>query len=229
MRLAIALRSAGRRLGLNRILMSFVGVRSYEDRFNEALLCGIRPGDIVWDVGANVGLYTRIFAGIVGSAGKVFAFEPSPENHARLAANVAKIPGVILLAFGLGAKEERVPLKQGADSLGATSQVWGAAPSADLRDSVAIRVADTLVREGISEAPHFVKIDVEGFELEVLTGMREILRMPRLRGLGVEVHFGLLAERGMHDAPQQIEALLKRAGFACSWPDNSHLIARRGA
>ena len=57
--------------------------------------------------------------------------------------------------------------------------------------------------------------------------MEEILNSQELRVLGIEVHFGLLAARGMPDAPQQIEALLGKAGFSCSWPDSSHILAIR--
>ena len=39
--------------------------------------------------------------------------------------------------------------------------------------------------------------------------------------------FGLLAARGMAHAPQQIESLLGKAGFSCSWPDSSHILAIR--
>lgn len=75
--------------------------------------------------------------------------------------------------------------------------------------------------------PNAIKIDVEGFEVEVLQGLGPHLAAPTLRVIGVEVHFGILKERGMADAPQRIERLLARNGFRVQWPDSSHLLALR--
>lgn len=225
--LALALRSIGRRCGINALIMSLRGPSSYESGFNDGMLACVRAGDVVWDVGANMGIYTKQFSRLVGPMGKVFAFEPSPENILRLAANVKENENTVLLPCGLGDREDVVSFVQGADALGATSQVWGA-PS-DQGEKIPIRIADHVAASGDAIAPNFVKIDVEGFELEVLRGMNGLLRDPKLRGLGVEIHFGLLASRGMELAPQQIEALLASAGFACSWPDSSHLLAVRSS
>ena len=53
--------------------------RGYEESFRAAMFACIRPGDCVWDVGANIGLYSELFAAAVGPAGKVISFEPSPD------------------------------------------------------------------------------------------------------------------------------------------------------
>lgn len=225
--LALSLRNMGRRLGLNSFLMSFVRANSYEDKFNKVLLACVKKNDVVWDIGANIGHYTKLFADLAGSQGKIFAFEPSPQNYKRLALNLQGVANVVLLPYGLGAKEETVVFMQGEDELGATSQVLDGAPVAGEHEHVEIRCGDLLVGSGTVELPNFIKIDVEGFELEVLTGMREILNTKGLRALGIEVHFGLLTARGMAHAPQQIESLLREAGFSCSWPDNSHILATR--
>ncbi|HXH29519.1 MAG TPA: FkbM family methyltransferase [Bacteriovoracaceae bacterium] len=225
--LALSLRNMGRRYDLNSFLMSFVSSSSYEDKFNKALLSCVKRNDVVWDVGANIGHYTRLFADLTGSQGTVFAFEPSPQNYKRLVLNIKGVENVVLLPYGLGNKEETVAFKQGDDELGATSQVLGVTASTGEHDQVEIRVGDLLVQSGSVKLPNFVKIDVEGFELEVLAGMREILNSHELRALGIEVHFGLLTARGMAHAPQKIESLLREAGFSCSWPDSSHILATR--
>src|SRR5258708_4633510 len=48
----------------------------------------IKPGDVVLDLGANIGYYTLLFARLVGPAGRVYAFEPEPANCALLKKNV---------------------------------------------------------------------------------------------------------------------------------------------
>jgi hypothetical protein len=91
---------------------------------------------------------------------------------------------------------------------------------------VEIGVADNLIDEGL-ELPTVVKIDVEGYECEVLAGLSRHLSDPKVRLIGVEVHFGILRERRLGDGPRQIENLLSRSGFAVRWTDASHLIAAR--
>ena len=73
-----------------------------------------------------------------------------------------------------------------------------------------------------------VKIDVEGYEVEVIEGFGPLLHEPSLRALYVEVHFRLLHERGLDDGPARIEELLGSAGFRTQWLDLSHLAAVRG-
>ncbi len=79
-RTVIALRNAGRALGVNRLLSSLLAPGGYEGQFQNAMFDAVQAGDCVWDVGANVGLYTTNVAERVGLSGKVCAFEPSPEN-----------------------------------------------------------------------------------------------------------------------------------------------------
>ena len=57
--------------------------------------------------------------------------------------------------------------------------------------------------------------------------MTETLRSEALRAVGIEVHFRMLAERGMRDAPKRFERLLADAGFQIGWPDSSHILALR--
>lgn len=225
--MALSVRNMGRRLGLNSFLMLFVSSNSYEDKFNKALLSHVKRNDVVWDVGANLGHYTKLFADLTGPQGEVFAFEPSSQNYERLEANLKDIENVSLLPYGLGDKEETVFFKQGDDELGATSQVLDGVALESGYDQVEIRCGDRLVESDSVGLPNFVKIDVEGFELEVLVGMEEILNSQELKTLGIEVHFGLLAARGMANAPQKIESLLGKAGLSCSWPDSSHILGIR--
>ena len=154
----------------------------------------------------------------------MFAFEPSPINFKRLAAACATLGNVSLMQAGLGKGNSKLRFQQGADELGATSRVVDAgAPGMD----VEIRSGASLIAMKDALPPNAIKIDVEGFEYEVLAGLGEHLESPGLRMLGIEVHFGILKERGMPRAPQQIEEMLCRSGFVVSWPDSSHILAVR--
>jgi FkbM family methyltransferase len=225
---AIRARAIGRRLGLNRLAARMVLRGSYEERFGRALEKAIRPGDCVWDVGANVGLYSRLFASWTTDRGTVYAFEPSPANAARLRAVTAGVANVRVLECALGAERGHGLFAQGEDATGATSKLVGSSfAPAGAAIEVPIRTGFELVQSGEASSPNVIKIDTEGYELDVVRGLGPLVGSRGLRAILIEVHFGLLAARGMPDAPATIEALLTRAGFTVRWIDASHLEAAR--
>jgi FkbM family methyltransferase len=226
----IALRNLGRALGVNALVGRWLAGSRYEDRFQQAMLDAVREADVVWDVGANQGLYTRQFAERVGPRGRVYAFEPSPRNLVVLRAAVAALANVTVVPSALGREPGEVSFRQGDDALGATSRIVAAAePAGGAEALTRVRVAraDALVAEAGVAAPTLVKIDTEGFELDVLEGMPRCLASPALHTLCLEIHFELLRARGLADAPARIERMLEQAGFRCDWPDASHLVATR--
>jgi FkbM family methyltransferase len=222
----LVLRNTGRRLGLNKWIASYLLGDGYETKYDNSFSGALRQGECVWDVGANVGYYTRLFSERVGEGGKVFAFEPSPVNFKRLSTACEALGNVTLLQSGLGKENSKLRFQQGTDDLGATSRVVDA-ESEGL--DVEIRSGASLIGMKDALPPNAIKIDVEGFEYEVLDGLGEHLKNPELRVIGVEVHFGILKERGVPHAPQQIEDMLCRDGFSVSWPDSSHILAVRNA
>jgi len=226
----MTLRRFGRRLGilppLVRAFRRFSGA-SYERRFDDALLGRVAADDTVWDVGANVGYYTERLSLVAGRSGRVVAFEPSPRNvatlHARFdgktRANVEVVPAALSDSAGKVDFFENPAGDTTTDSLMARG-------AGALRCQVESRCGDEF---RLSHAPQVVKIDVEGFEVEVLRGMSQTLRQPTLRAVFVEIHFGILADRGLSGAPADIVRDLRVAGFDVSWIDPSHLMGLRRA
>ncbi len=210
---------------MNRYIALTLHGRGYETGYDNIFQENIREGECVWDVGANVGFYTQTFSQKVGPSGRVYSFEPSPVNFPKLQAACGCLHNVQILPFGLGDREAEMSFAQGADDLGATSRIVDMA----LEESLMVRVhtGDSLIARGDAEFPNAVKIDVEGYELEVLRGLFDALSDNRLRVIGMEVHFGILKNRGMRHAPNAIESILKDAGFSVVWPDNSHIFATR--
>jgi FkbM family methyltransferase len=222
----LALRNAGRTIGLNRWVASRMQRGGYEVRYDAEFAKCLRMGDCVWDIGANVGHYARLFSQRVGPSGVVCAFEPSKKNFSRLMEGCSAIGNVKMFAVGIGSSDGKLAFLQGEDDLGATSRV---SESGIGDDVVEIRSGDSLVSEGVVSVPHAIKIDVEGFEGEVLRGMRNLLSQGQLRAIGIEVHFRILRDRGGERVPQEIERLLKGCGFSITWPDSSHILALRNA
>ncbi len=211
----------------NRIF--FKSGKSYEQTFENAILCAIQPGHRVWDVGANVGFYTKKFANKVTATGTVVAFEPAPACFRVLSELFPDLPNVILENVAVGSLSGEVQLQVDADPLAATHQVRARdrnfSLDSDLVSVPMICFDDYFQSTG--HVPNVLKIDVEGFEEEVLLGMEKLIRQPELKAIFVEVHFGLLEKMGRPLAPNNINKILTAAGFDTSWLDSSHLQAIR--
>jgi len=84
----------------------------YEPFITDFFKSEIKKGDVVFDIGANIGYFTLIFAKLVGENGKVFAFEPSPDVFAILQKNV-EINGyknIVLSQKAVSSKTEKIKL-----------------------------------------------------------------------------------------------------------------------
>jgi FkbM family methyltransferase len=186
----------------------------------------VRPGEVVYDCGANLGLYDRFLVSNLG-AGRVVAFEPSEENRRFLAANLAlgKIGDrTTVLPFALadedGTAEFQVDDVQ--TTSGALSRVTGGEASegrrnlrlAPLTIRVPCRRLDTVVAEERLPPPDVIKIDVEGAEGLLLRGATGLLRERGPR-LVVELHGAGVA--------REVLELLFAQGYACAGKVGPHL------
>jgi FkbM family methyltransferase len=231
LRASTELRALARRLGImpylsnaRSVAQRLLGRSSYEAGFDRALMRAIRPGDVVWDVGANVGLYTARFSAAVGPTGRVIAFEPTPACFGALTKATSGLTNVTLLNKALGDITTVATMSIAEDPLGATHSLVaaGIGPTAQ----VEVVRGDELVAQGLP-VPNVIKIDVEGFEEEVLDGLAAVLRSPSCRAVLCEVHFGILDQRGRRQAPARIGARLEGDGYSLSWTDASHFAATR--
>lgn len=211
--------------GLAGPLSTMLGRGGYERRFNSSLAAAVQHGDCIWDVGANLGHYTVQLAERAGLTGRVFAFEPSPVNAARLRQATSCLANVTALELALSDSSGSGSLHQGEDELGATSRMVVSGGSGDRAFEVQTVSGDDAIRQGWAAAPNVLKIDVEGHELEVLRGLCKQLRRKETRHVFVEVHFRLLDESGRSDVPGKLVTLLETAGFKLKWVDPSHLHA----
>jgi FkbM family methyltransferase len=205
-------RSVARRLGLVPMLHR---VRSlwhagYEDSFSHALLSEIKPTDCVWDVGANVGYYSERIASL---AAQVVAFEPVPQIFSKL--SKLSLPNTTFVNLALADSEGVLPMSISGDSSSLAITVG--------------KIAEVRVGRGDDldlPQPNVVKIDVEGFELEAISGMQKRLRADECRALFCEVHFEVLEKRGLRQGPATLIKQLHSLGFSkIQWLDASHISA----
>ncbi len=228
----IEARSMVRRLGLTPFIQRaqhhLPGHRGYEEKVKASLLAEVGEGDTVWDVGANVGLYTQMFSDWVGSRGRVVAFEPVPSCFERLRQETAEYDNVTALNVGLSDVEATLPMHLDEDLEGTTHTFVPERGSTGNVVDLAVHPGDTLRQRDDLPVPNVLKVDVEGFELEALRGLDATLREPACRMVLCEVHFGVLEARGHKHGPREIQRYLRERGFSTKWIDPSHLGAYRG-
>jgi FkbM family methyltransferase len=138
----------------------------------------VRAGMTVLDVGANQGLYALFLARLAGPTGRVFAFEPHPELFAAAQANcIANGMGTIsLYPYALGSEPATLRLFGSLLNAGDNRLSTGSASSTQSVSEVLVRRLDDVLPD---VDPDFIKIDVQGWELEVLRGMSRTLEKNR--------------------------------------------------
>lgn len=181
-----------------------------------ALLCSeLEPGDAVYDVGANMGLYTVFLGQVVAERGLVVAFEPETHYCERLRANVALngLHNVRIVPVALGDRSYTAGLLSSERGMAAPrvpearSERAGAG---SFLQRVRVVPGDELVEKQHLRLPRLVKIDVEGSEHAVIRGLAHTLSNPVCRLACCELHPKLLPE-GL--SPDDILTLLKACGF----------------
>jgi FkbM family methyltransferase len=176
----------------------------------------IRPGDVVYDIGANVGAYSLIAAKTTGNGARIFAFEPSAPSFHDLYRNV--------LLNGCAGSVVPLPLALWSDNgplcFTPSSPVAGAARHRTGREGaeeggalgiLGVRLDDLVDRFGLP-APTHAKIDTDGYELQVLRGAERTLSRPSWRSVIVEL------DREETNRNRKIRKLLASAGFDTGCP-----------
>lgn len=195
--------------------------RAY-DAYGEDQECELRllsrfigPGQVILDVGANIGTHTVFFSRIAGDRGTVLAFEPQRVIHQNLCANLALngIRNVRALWCGVGGDKGRLFIP--AIDYAVRNNFGG------------ISFKDSATGEGVPRisidslnlpACHFIKIDVEGMENEVLAGAQQTISAFRP---------GLFVENHQKEHSRELISRVLGLGYRCYWsltplwnPDN---------
>jgi FkbM family methyltransferase len=179
----------------------------------------LRPGMIFFDLGANIGLFTLLAARLVGEGGKVFSFEPDPENASRLRANVARnnFNNVTIVEAGVWATSGKLKFLPGPVS--SPDRACGRfVPEAESPGGVATRCWALDDFTNNSPSPDGIKCDVEGAELEVLCGAEKLLK---------RAHPWILCETHSPANNRAVGDFLGRLEYQVRTIDEAHLLALR--
>ncbi len=186
--------------------LSLYETGTYEKGTIQLLNQFLKPGSTFLDIGANIGLMSSIASKIVGTEGKVLAVEANPKTIEILQHNLAlnKAENVSILPFALGSEKgsallfENWNVNRGGASLLSQDQEVGIEVPMDKLD-------DIFENDKID----LIKIDVEGFELEVLKGGIELLKK-QLPILIIEVSEQRENEAGV--TPKEIANFVRSLG-----------------
>lgn len=184
-----------------------------EPQLQTLLRAHLRPGDTLYDLGANVGYFTLVGASLVGPTGHVVAFEPSARNAAALRRNVAmnNLTQVVVREMAVS---DSVGLAGFCPGDNDQSGTLGAGPC-----TVATTTIDHEVR-GTGCIPDVLKIDVEGAEDRVLAGAARTLAEHRPLVV-CELHVDMASLD--HPVPVSLAAL----GYDLSWLEGPQIDGAR--
>ncbi|WP_316811400.1 FkbM family methyltransferase [Pedobacter heparinus] len=169
----------------NYIEWNILSTGTYEHEINKLIRISLKDGDVALDVGANIGLQSIRMSKSVGEAGRVLAFEPLTYLQKKLAANILlnRSLNVTLLPYALANIETETKYdinenewNQGAFSLDNNTE------NGDSAQKIAIKKGDILPEIINLNRLDLIKIDVEGFEFQVMLGLAETIKkyLPRI-------------------------------------------------
>jgi FkbM family methyltransferase len=190
----------------------------WEPNVTAAFTRALRPGDVCLDVGAHIGYFTLLASKLVGPAGHVYAFEPSPSNYEALEANLRRngVANVSAVGTAVGEHAERALLHAAPGSNTGRGTLRDVRPNrAALGDDSGVMVdvhpATDFIPPADLERVRVVKIDVEGYEVEALRGLVPLLELGGPLSVFVEFNPGWSRDP---DAAGYLEALCREHGFA---------------
>jgi FkbM family methyltransferase len=175
----------------------------------------IKSGDVLFDVGANVGAYSLVAAKFFDRKVRIYSFEPAFINFSQLCANIHLNncdETIVPLPIGLSDRTSierfnyrRLEVGSALHALGESVDERGEPFDAVMRQAVVSYRIDDLIKHLGLPQPNHLKIDVDGIELAVLRGASETLASSSVRSLDIEMAVG--------DKENQITAFLEAKGF----------------
>jgi len=171
---------------------------TYEAGTVSVMQACLQQGDCYIDVGGNIGFLALVGSQLVGPAGHVHVFEPEPEIFSILRSNIHlnEMMNVTAYEMALGAKRDKGIIYANAESIrGGASFIKPAAPNLQGNEVFVESLDQIIVKKNIKNIK-FVKIDVEGWELDVLQGGPDLLSRSDGPILSVEFNAGHRPRQG---------------------------------
>jgi len=170
----------------------------------------VRTGMRVLDVGSNLGLYSILMARLAGPDGRVICFEPEPDMFAALKQNGALNSAGCIEGHNLALGSASANLTLHRSVLNSGDNHLGQIKNDLFRRTISVEVVrlDTFLPELLLD---LVKIDVQGWELEALRGMRQTLETNP--GIQVYFEFSPLGYTRVGSTYEELISFLREVGF----------------
>ncbi len=205
---------------------AYASNRIHEPQTTELIKSLVKKGDVVLDLGANIGYFTLLAAKLVGEKGRVFSFEPEPTNFKYLTKNIQlnNYTQVKAMQNAVSQKSgEKIKLficeyESGHHTINQPNGIkdyGGGKHIAEIVNSIEIETVsiDDLYKNVIKTPVNFIKMDVEGAEMLALLGMEQTIK--ESKSLKMVIEFFPLLIKDMGNSPEEFaKKLLKDYGFS---------------
>lgn len=183
----------------------------HEPLATKLLMETLKPGMNTVDIGGNIGYYAMIEARLVGAAGKVIAIEPMPDNAEQLCNNVKNngYENIDIHKMAIGDRDGTALMY-----IAARSNWHSLHPPVSAKGEIKVRVStlDSLLNEYNLASVDLVRMDLEGYEIAVIEGMKQTLAKFGPRML-VELHPLLVGAPAMEKYLRTLESM----GYEIEW------------
>lgn len=193
-------------------IQSFMARGIYEPEQTAWALECLSPGDRFVDIGANFGWYTALATNIVGGSGEVFAFEPSPVAADVIEKTIAEnqLKNITLVRAAVGDAVGHVQIYMPQNNSVHSPSVLFSDPNL-VPIQVPLISLDRYEPFADGQQIKLIKIDVEGFEPNVIRGMRELVQRGLIKNIFCEFNSGWLKHNAM--TPSKLFDLIASYGF----------------
>ena len=148
-----------------------------------------KPNSVFFDVGANIGSYTQLLLQHLDNDSRIFSFEPSIRTFDKLKSNISS-SNVSLFNFGFGESNSKVTLYSNKERSGLASvynrRLDHFGIDMSIKEEIELWSLDSFCKENNIEVIKFLKIDVEGHEISVLKGAKELIKQGKIHFIQFE-------------------------------------------
>jgi FkbM family methyltransferase len=206
-------------------LMQWYVYWAFREAARAKLYSLVKKGDVVLDVGTNIGETLLNFAKLVGREGFVYGFEPDTVNFQNVQQNIAlnHFENVHVFDFGVSDKHETVNLYRVDEHNLGMNRILSEAESVAFHDFTTIetRTLDHVMSEHAITRVDLIKIDIEGYEMHALRGAQQLLSRLSPK-LFIEVGYSRLLKHGT--TPNEMIDLLNSFGYVVRHAETDELV-----
>ena len=188
--------------------------KDLEKDVKQAFSQNVNEGDTVIDIGAHIGEYTLLGAKLVGTKGFVIAVEPAYDTMKSLKENIIlnDFKNCLVLEKAVGEKVETKSLyKVSEEDVYGYLDPYVKNKKLTMQSEIDVTTIDEIVLSENLNLVNLLKIDVEGFEYEVLLGCNDALKKNKINKIIIEIHSEFLKSKGINE--DLIYTFLKEHGF----------------